>query len=274
MKFFKPHPCTHLSLLILLTVAPHCFSHEDFDLGISQLTFNEACHPVITLKNYGTRALPDTFYQAKNPAFISFKKATLNQGSPLVFNSKPLNSLDKNKKLKQPGGSLSFEVPEEISNNPAPLTAQLMVQGEFWDYGQNNDLIHLAADCTLGKGMIPGSPLPQPPADLGLVSAVAAGNCQVNFKIVNLNRGRIQDSAYDTDPTRALVISAYERRLQKRLPSILLNTLDQTKTLSAGVANLTLKLPKGEYTLSVWQAQGDENFANNHQDVRVSACDE
>lgn len=250
-------------------ICASAWGHEDFDLGISSLTFNNQCKPIIELQNYGTRALPATFYLAVNPAFIQLRKEA--EGKPLVISSKSISALDKKRALLQPGGKLRIELPQSISNNPTPLSAQLMVQGEFWDYGQANDTRLLAEDCVVGKGPIPGTPLPQAPADLSITEAHAEG-CKVTLTLANLNKGFIQNSAYSEDPAGALVVSVYEHQQEKRLPSILLKELDPNKTLLTGSANLTLKLGPGHYTVSLWQAQGDGNFANNHKDVDVKSC--
>ena len=196
-----------------LIVCASAWGHEDFDLGISSLSFNNQCNPILELQNYGTRPLPATFYLAVNPAFIQLRKEAV--GKPLVITTKSISALDKKRALLQPGGKLRIELPQSISNNPTPLSAQLMVQGEFWDYGQANDTRLLAEDCVVGKGPIPGTPLPQAPADLSITEAHAEG-CKVTLTLANLNKGFLQNSAYSEDPAGALVVSVYEHQQEKR----------------------------------------------------------
>jgi hypothetical protein len=223
---------------------------------------------MLTIKNFGSRALPKTFYLAQNPAYIELRK---DGAKPLVINSKSLSLLDTKKSLKQPGGQLHMEVPESFVANPAPLQARLLVQGEFWDYGQKNDTAVLAEDCVVGKGGKPGHALPRGPADLALTINSING-CSVEFTITNRNQGIIQADAYGQDSDQSIVISPYNNTTQTRLPPILLKDLDKRKSLLTGKAKVKLTLPNANYTLSLWQAKDDGDFSNNHQSVAINSC--
>jgi hypothetical protein len=258
--------CLILALLVLLNT--NSWAHEDFDLGIKSVGFTNQCHLAVIVQNFGSRALPKTFYLAENPAYIELRK---NGSAPLLINSKSLSKLDSKRSLHKPGGQLHLEIPEVITNNPAPLHARLWVQGEFWDYGQKNDHLVLTEDCEVGKGGKPGHALPKGPADLALDINQITG-CTIEFSITNVNIGIIQANAYEQNPQESIVLSPYNRSTQTRLQPILLKDLDKRKSLLNGQARLRTTLPKADYTLSLWQVKDDGNFTNNHQDVSLSAC--
>lgn len=248
------------------------YGHEDLDLGIQDIRFDPECRPIVIIKNTGERPLPATFYLAVNPAYLTVSKDALNgQTKAQTQTSKSLRALDPRKKLLPVGGELAVRLDKPMVRNPAPLTAKLSVQGEFWEYNQKNDQLSVPIDCVPGQGTVPGIVAKPAHADLALVlNTIDVENCQVSIQITNVNQSTLPVNAWSGDD--GIVVSIYDVDNNIRQSPIPLSRLDPDKKLGLDSLSFNDTQRPGLYRYSLWQVMGDADFSNNHQTVDLKAC--
>ncbi|HMW47069.1 MAG TPA: hypothetical protein PK011_04730 [Marinagarivorans sp.] len=248
------------------------YGHEDLDLGIKDIRFDPECRPIVVIQNTGERPLPATFYLAVNPAYLTVSKdAPNNRTKGQSQTSRSLRALDPHKKLLPVGGELEVRLDKPMVKNPAPLTAKLFVQGEFWEYNQKNDQLSVPIDCMPGQGTLPGIIVKPSHADLALEPAiVTARGCQVTIRIINLNHGALPVNAWSG--ADGIVLSIYDVQKEARLAPILLAQIDPGQKLINGEVYFNESRDPGLYRYSLWQVRDDPEFSNNHQEVDLRQC--
>jgi hypothetical protein len=248
------------------------YGHEDLDLAIKDIKFDPECRPIVVIQNTGERPLPATFYLAVNPAFLTVSKEApnnLTKGQSQI--SKSLQALDSQKKLLPVGGELAVRLDKPMISNPAPLTAKLSVQGEFWEYNQKNDQLSMPIDCVPGKGTIAGVKEKPIHADLALAPITILPNtCQVSVQIINSNQAPLPENAWAG--SEGVVVSVYDVERESRLAPVSLLQLDTERKLSQGAFNFQETRNPGLYRYSLWQVRDDPEFSNNHQEVDLRGC--
>ncbi|MFO1368519.1 MAG: hypothetical protein U1F46_05935 [Marinagarivorans sp.] len=247
-------------------VSAQALGHEDLDLGVKEIKFDLTCRPIVVIKNTGERPLPATFYMAVNPAYI-----TLGKGHAQVQTSKSLRALDRHKKLLPVGGELEVPFSPQIDSATEPYIAQILVQGEFWEYNQKNDQLIATNDCMVGVGVIPVATSVPQVADLALAPIQASGaSCKVRVKIINANHGPLPAQAWAG--TEGIVVSIYDMDRQMRLAPLALSAIDSKHALVDGSVEFDDIRSPGAYRYSLWQVAGDPDFNNNHQEINLNNC--
>lgn len=248
------------------------YGHEDLDLGVKDIRFDSECRPIVVIQNTGERPLPATFYLAVNPAYLTVsKEAPNNLTKGQSQTSKSLRALDPRKKLLPVGGELEVRLDKPMVRNPAPLTAKLFVQGEFWEYNQKNDQLSVPIDCVPGQGTLPGIMAKPIHADLALeIVMVKAQGCQVNMRIINVNHAALPVNAWSGGD--GIILSIYDVKNEVRLAPILLSQIDPGQKLNSGDVYFNDLRASGLYRYSLWQVRDDPEFSNNHQEVDLRQC--
>lgn len=241
-------------------------AHEDLDLGIDSVQLNEDCRARIDLKNYG-RNLPESFYHAVRPAYISLEKG----GSGEELQS--LRALDKNRALAMTGGVLTIYSRNRYIDNPKPLAAKIIIEGEFVDYGAANDYFSKSMDCRKGVGQIEGDKIPDINPDIYVKFArIDPQNCELEIHFGNLSSIALGPGAWQ--PEIGVILMQLALPSHERQIDISLKTLDPLHQFTIADKDLEYRapLPKmnaEKWRIGLWQIEGDRDFSNNQIEISI-----
>lgn len=121
------------------------YAHDDLDLAIESIEYDEECRAIITIKNEG-RDLPESFYQVVRPAFVVMEKGKQRE------EFKSLRTLDKQRALARSDGRLKIVSRTRFTQNPQSAKVTIHFEDEFIDYGAANNQLNGDVDCLAGKG--------------------------------------------------------------------------------------------------------------------------
>jgi hypothetical protein len=181
------------------------------DLTVTNLTVDEDCRVVVTLKNSGPDELPLTAYdQFQGPA-LSFKK---NGGS---FGGWRLIAVDPAGALKRPGGSVTWTRGELKFQGSANVSATVDDANLLAETNEANN--------TLSKTLSCNPALP----DLAITAIAFTRDCRAVVTVRNLGKASLPDGAF------AGGAGAYLQRYLDNVPggSVFLSQVDPGRTLEA-----------------------------------------
>lgn len=245
-------------------------AHEDLDIGIASVALNKKCQAVIEVKNFG-RDLPESFYQVVRPAYLVLEKGEQRE------ELKSLRTLDRKRQLARTGGTLSVISRRTYAQNPKPIDAQMVLEGEFVDYGAANDRYRESMDCVPGQGQVAGEPIPDTQPDIFVETArIDPASCELEVRFGNLSSVGLTDHAWEEADGAYLMrmsLPAHER--QEDVPLI---RLDAQKRFTRGEPFLTYHMPLPrldveQWRIGLWRVLDERDFPNNQIDIPVpDAC--
>lgn len=270
MNFIKSRFYYRLLCFFGLSVAAAgALAHEDLDIGISSVTLNKKCQAVVEVKNFG-RDLPESFYQVVRPAYLVLEKGSRRE------EFKSLRSLDRKRQLARTGGTLSIVSRRTYADNPKPMDVQLLLEGEFVDYGAANDRHRESMDCIAGQGQVAGEAIPDTQPDIYVETArIDPKSCTLEITFGNLSSIGLTAQSWEENGVFLMTMSlpAHERH-----PDIPLRQLDPQKRFTRGEPWLTYHLPVPQidverWRIGLWQVLDERDFPNNQIEIPMpEAC--
>lgn len=253
----------------LVSASVDAIAHEDLDIGISSIALNKKCQAVIEAKNFG-RDLPESFYQAVRPAYLTLEKG----GRREEFKS--LRTLDRKRQLARSGGTLSVVSRKTYAANPKPIDVQMVLEGEFVDYGAANDRHRQSMDCIPGQGQIAGEAIPDTRPDIYVETArIDPQTCVLEITFGNLSSVGLAAQSWEENGVflMTMALPAHERQ-----PDIPLSKLDPEQHFTRGEPRLRYRLPVPRidverWRVGLWQVLDERDFPNNQIEIPMpEAC--
>jgi len=153
--------------LFALFAAPALHAQPLPDLAVTELTVNQDCQVVVTLKNNGPGELPITAYDQFQGPTVSFSK------DGAAFGGWRLSSVDSGRQLRQPGGTVTWTRGElKLSGTP---TISATVDGNHLvaEEDENNNTLSRSLSCT------PALP------DLAITDVTFSSDCRAQVHLRN-----------------------------------------------------------------------------------------
>lgn len=256
-----------LAVAVLLgCAATKALAHEDLDLGIESIQLDRNCRAQITLKNYG-RDLPESFYMAVRPAYITLVKGAVRE------EFKSLRMLDKTRALLPTGGTLRLTSRNTYSANPAPAEVNILLEGEFLDYGSANDRVYESMDCIAGQGQIAGAKIPDTQPDIVVREArIDPERCELRVSFGNLSSIGLDAGAWDAaNGVYLMQLALPDHERQADIPLARLDP-EGRFTRSSPQLDYTAPLPKiraEKWRVGLWQVLNERDFPNNQSEIPV-----
>ena len=258
-----------LLTLTAMTVSTS-YAHEEIDIGVSKITFDQKCHAVITIENIGRR-LPGSFYWINNSFTLEVSKGSTAETSASIL------KLDKKRALTATGGRFTWATTTEFVDEHNPLAAKLILDGHYIDSGQRNDVLMRPINCKRGIGEVPGDPIKPEHADMAISNvSVAADSCIATITLSNLTQVPLPADAWHVEQGVELVVFNTEN--DERYLSEHISRFDPEKKLAAGVTPFSFTSEKAIKSIkrakfSLWKVPNDPEFSNNHFEIDIpSQC--
>lgn len=275
MRFINPRcHCSRLGVLtlsvVLLAMASvEVGAHEDLDIGIDSITLNKQCQAVIQIKNYG-RDLPESFYQVVRPAYVVLEKGERKE------ESKSLRTLDRKRDLARTGGTLAIISRRAYAHNPKPMDVQVVLEGEFIDYGAANDRRRESMDCVPGRGQVAGEAVPDTQPDIFVQTArIDPESCTLEVVFGNLSSVGLAEPSWDENGVFLMTMTLPAHERQADIP---LHQLDPQKQFTRTQPLLTYhaavpRVDVERWRVGLWQVLNERDFPNNQIEIPMpEAC--
>lgn len=181
------------------------------DVAVTDVTVDSQCLPLVTLTNTGTQPLSATAYDMMLGPTIQFYKN--NQ----TVSGWRLGAVDSARKLKDPGGTLSWSTSSTKLTGTVELKVVFDPDNVLKEPNRGNN--------TLIKSITCNPPLP----DLRLSAITFTSDCHPSLQVDNIGDGSLPDNAYTSN------YGVYLQRIVDGNPTgqIYLGSLDPAKALKA-----------------------------------------
>jgi hypothetical protein len=189
------------------------------DLVVSDVSLDNSCHLVVTLTNAGPGPMPQSAYDPQRSPSINFYK------DGAAFGGWSLNSLDPNKVLMNPGGTVSWTRQTPTLAGSASIRVNIDAAHELAESDETNNNFTKAVTC----GQSEASPAPaQALPDLAITHVAYRRDCHPFVRLENLGDGPLAAAAYQAGGVQ---LQRYvDNRRAGRIP---LATIDPGKNLQA-----------------------------------------
>lgn len=263
------HLCRFFLCWVLVVVAFEADAHEDLDIGIASVALNKKCQAVIEVKNFG-RDLPDSFYQVVRPAYLVLEKGGERE------ELKSLRTLDRKRQLAHTGGTVTVISRQRYASNPKPMDVQILLEGEFIDYGAANDRYRESMDCIPGKGQLAGEPIPDTQPDIFVKAArIDPQSCVLEITFGNLSTVGLAEKSWDENGVFLMTMTLPAHERQADIPLLRLDPQKQF-TRTQPLLTYRAQLPKIDverWRIGLWQVLNERDFPNNQIEIPMpEAC--
>jgi hypothetical protein len=270
MNFIKRLRLDRLCILLSLGfAASEAGAHEDLDIGIASVTLNKQCQAVIEVKNFG-RDLPESFYQVVRPAYLVLEKGEKRE------EMKSLRTLDRKRQLARTGGTLTVISRHTYANNPKPVDVQILLEGEWVDYGAANDRRRESMDCVPGQGQIAGDAIPDTQPDIYVETArIDPESCTLEVTFGNLSSVGLVEQSWGENGAFLMTMTLPAHERQADIPLL---RLDPQKQFTRSQPLLTWRAPVPRvdverWRVGMWQVLNERDFPNNQIEIPMpEAC--
>lgn len=256
--------------VVILLICKQGLAHEDMDIAIQSLTFNDQCKAQITLENIG-RPLPESFYQTVNPVYVTIKKGSKEEQLA------SLRQLDKKRSLQDVGGRLLIQSKKSYANIPHHALVELHPLGEFYDYGLYNNAFRKSLDCEKGKGNMAGAPIVYEHPDVAFKQVSIDENCILNATLENLTQVALPETAWLPNEG-GVEIRAFNLDTGEPLFSLPFVSIDAKRGFTKDYQQLAWQytvrnMGALRIKVAVWYVPDDMYFPNNEYQINIpEAC--